>query len=132
MNILNVNDTEEKKIENFPYRGKKLEVKKVGIRWLSQAGPEESPDYGLRFFTIGPGGEIPIHKHFYMQTMYMLTGNLIVYSHDQETDAVIHEQTVGPNDFIFVPSMEPHSMRNESDFEGATFLCCIANVYEDE
>lgn len=132
MNILNVNDTEEKKIESFPYRGKKLEVKKVGIRWLSQAGPEESPDYGLRFFTIGPGGEIPIHKHFYMQTMYMLTGNLVVYSHDPETDAVTHEQTVGPNDFIFVPSMEPHSMCNESNSEGATFLCCIANVYEDE
>jgi uncharacterized RmlC-like cupin family protein len=39
---------------------------------------------------------------------------------------------VGPNDLIYVPSMEPHSMKNLSDKEPATFLCCIANVYEDE
>ncbi len=132
MNILNVKDKEEKKIESFPYRGQPLEVKQVGIRWLSQAGPEESPDYGLRFFTVGPGGEIPIHKHFYMQTMYMLTGNLAVRSHDSETDEVVLEKRVGPNDVIFVPSMEPHSMLNESDSQGATFLCCIANVYEED
>jgi hypothetical protein len=28
--------------------------------------------------------------------------------------------------------MEPHSIRNLSEKEEATFLCCIANVYEDE
>ena len=32
----------------------------------------------------------------------------------------------------FVPSMEVHSMKNESDKEPVTFLCCIANVYEEE
>jgi mannose-6-phosphate isomerase-like protein (cupin superfamily) len=39
---------------------------------------------------------------------------------------------MGPNDFVFVPSMEPHSIRNLSDTESAAFLCCIANVYEGE
>ena len=132
MEILNVNDKEEKKIETFPYRGKPLKVKDVGIRWLSHAGAADTPEYGLRFFRVGPGGEIPIHNHFYVQTMYILTGNLVVYAHDRETDGRVVEKTVGPNDIIFVPSMEPHSMQNLSASEAATFLCCIANVYEED
>lgn len=133
MKILNANGVSAKKIESFPYKGTPLEVKSVSIKWLSQAGPDESsPDYGLRFFTVGPGGTIPIHNHFYVQTMYMLTGNLIVYAHDPKTDEKVMERRIGVNDFVFVPSMEPHSMVNPSSTEEATFLCCIANVYEEE
>jgi mannose-6-phosphate isomerase-like protein (cupin superfamily) len=133
MEILNVNDREAQQITTFPYRGQTLPVKDVSIKWLSQAGPDKnSPDYGLRFFSVGPGGNIPIHKHFYVQTMYMLSGSLLVFSHDPESDEKVSEKMVSPNDFIFVPSMEPHSMENPSNTEGATFLCCIANVYEDE
>jgi len=132
MDILNVNDREEKRIESFPYKSKSLKVREVGIRWLSQAGPPDSPEYGLRFFTVGPGGEIPIHNHFYVQTMYILSGKMVVYSYDRETDEQTSERAVGPHDIIFVPSMEPHSMKNASETENATFLCCIANVYEDE
>jgi quercetin dioxygenase-like cupin family protein len=132
MEIVNVRDREEKRIESFPYKGKAYKVREVGIRWLSQAGPADSPEYGLRFFRVGPGGEIPVHNHFYIQTMYMLTGRLTACSHDPETGATIREREVGPGDAIFVPSMEPHSMQNHSDTEEATFLCCIANVYEDD
>ena len=49
-----------------------------------------------------------------------------------KTDEKAEEKVLGPNDFVFVPSMEPHSMRNLSDNEDVTFLCCIANIYEDE
>jgi len=132
MKIQNVREAEERPVERFPFKGIQREVKKVGIRWLSQAGPPDSPDYGLRFFTVGPQGEIPIHNHFYFQTMYMLTGSLSVRSHKPDTEEVIHEQEAGPGDVIFVPSMEPHSMKNLSGDEEATFLCCIANVYEDD
>lgn len=132
MEIVNVKDREERKIESFPYKGKPYAVKDVGIRWMSQAGPKDSPDYGLRFFRVGPGGRIPIHNHFYVQTMYLLSGRLIVYAHDPESDEKVHERPVGPNDAIFIPSMEPHSIINPSDREEATFLCCIANVYEEE
>ncbi|MCF8144923.1 MAG: cupin domain-containing protein [Deltaproteobacteria bacterium] len=132
MDILNVNDREEMRIESFPYKGRSLKVREVGIRWLSQAGPDDSPEYGLRFFTVGPGGEIPIHNHFYVQTMFILSGRMVVYSYDRETDEQTSERTVGPHDIIFVPSMEPHGMKNASGTEEATFLCCIANVYEEE
>jgi mannose-6-phosphate isomerase-like protein (cupin superfamily) len=133
MDVFNANDKEELKIESFPYKGKPLPVKDVRIRWLSQAGPhEEEPEYGFRFFTVGPDGEIPIHQHFYVQTMYILSGRMSVASHDPKTDEKVEEKMIGPNDLVFVPSMEPHSMKNCSDSKDATFLCCIANVYEDE
>jgi len=130
--VINVNDRKDSKIESYPYKGRPLEVKDVWIRWLSQAGPQDSPEYGLRFFTIGPGGYIPIHNHLYHQTMYILKGRLSVMSHDPQTDEVVEEKVMGPNDLVYVPTMEPHSMKNLSDTEEATFLCCIANVYEDE
>lgn len=132
MIVINVNDRKDQKIETFPYKGKPLEVKDVWIRWLSQAGPKDSPEYGLRFFTMGPSGNIPIHNHFYIQTMYILSGRLSVTSYNPETDEKVEEKIIGRNDLVCVPSMEPHSMKNLSDVENVTFLCCIANVYEDE
>lgn len=132
MEVLNVADRADEKIETFPYKGKQLEVRDVWIRWLSQAGPEGAPEYGLRFFTMGPGGEIPIHNHFYHQTMYILSGTIACACHDPKTDQVRQERVLRPNDLVYIPSMEPHSMRNLSDKETATFLCCIANVYEEE
>jgi len=132
MITMNVNDKKDEKIETYPYRGKPLPVKDVWIRWLSQAGPEGAPEYGLRFFTIGPSGEIPIHNHLYYQTMYILSGHLKCFKHDSKTDRIVEEKALGPNDFIFIPTMEPHSMINVSDKENVTFLCCIANVYEEE
>jgi len=132
MIVKNANDEKDNKIETYPYKGKPLKVKDVWIRWLSQAGPADSPEYGLRFFTIGPGGYIPIHNHFYIQTMYILSGRISVVSHTLESDAPVEERVMGPNDFVFIPSMEPHSMKNLSDTEKATFLCCIANVYPEE
>lgn len=132
MNVMNVNDKKDQKVDSYPYKGKPLKVEKVLIRWLTQAGPEGAPEYGLRLFTIGPGGFIPVHNHLYYQTMYILTGRLLMMSHDPETDRVVEEKTVRPHDFIFVPTMEPHSMKNLSAKEDVTLLCCIANVYEKE
>lgn len=131
MRVAATAESEEKVIAEFPYRGVPLPVKDVTVRWLSQAGPEGSPEYGLRLFRVGPGGEIPIHKHFYYQTMYILTGSLVVASYDPETDTRTQERRVGPTDVVFIPSMEPHSAANPSDGEECTFLCAIANVYED-
>jgi len=121
-----------KKVETIVYQGKTYDVKGVTIQWLSKAGPDPaSPAYGLRVFTIAPGGQIPNHDHFYVQTMYMLTGELIVFAHDREKGGILEERRIGAHDFVFVPSMEPHSMINPSDTQEAVFLCCIGNVYEN-
>ena len=90
------------------------------------------PEYGLRYFTAQPGGEIPIHNHFYQQTMYILSGRFECYQYDPETDKPLKSMVCGPGDVIYLPSMEPHGMKNISDTEPATFLCCICNVYEQE
>jgi quercetin dioxygenase-like cupin family protein len=132
MIVKNVNDAQDSKIQSYPYKGKPLPVKEVWIRWLSQAGPDGAPEYGLRLFTVGPDGEIPIHNHLYYQTMYILTGRLSITSYDIKTDQVKEEKAMGPNDFVFIPTMEPHSMKNLSGKENCTFLCCIANVFEED
>jgi len=134
MIIQNVKDQQDVKIETFPYRGKPYPVKGISVRWLSKYGEDDmgTPEYGLRFFTAEPGGEIPIHNHFYIQTMYILSGQFECYQYDSETDEPVKKEICGPGGIIYVPSMEPHGMKNISDTEPATFLCCICNVYEDE
>jgi quercetin dioxygenase-like cupin family protein len=134
MEIVNGSECEDVKIEKFPYRGKPYDVKGISVRWLSRAGDDGTgyPEYGLRLFTAQPGGEIPIHNHFYIQTMYILSGRFECFQFGPETDRVVKKRICGPGDAIYIPSLEPHGMRNLSDTETGTFLCCICNVYEKE
>ncbi len=131
MDILSAADCPKTKIQDYPYKGKKYPVKEVWIQWLSRAGPIDSPEYGLRLFTIGPWGEIPIHNHLYYQTMHILTGHLLMVGYDGITDAKVMEREIGSGEVVFIPTMEPHSLHNVSNTEPCTLLCCIANVYED-
>lgn len=131
MEIANALDCKDEKIEQFPFKGKMRPVIGTRIRWLSRHGDDGTgyPEYGLRHFTIQPGGRIPIHNHFYHQTLFILTGKAECCRYDFETEAVLELKRVGPGDFIYIPSMEPHGMENVGDVP-VTFLCCIANVYE--
>ncbi|BEQ15290.1 cupin domain-containing protein [Desulfoferula mesophila] len=64
--------------------------------------------------------------------MYILEGTFECYGFDAETDALVDTQVCGPGSSVYIPSMEPHGMKNLSQDEVGRFLCCIANVYEDE
>jgi uncharacterized RmlC-like cupin family protein len=64
--------------------------------------------------------------------MYILSGQFECYQYDPQNDEVVKKIICGPGDFIYVPSLEPHGMKNISDTETATFLCCIANVYDQD
>lgn len=134
MQICNVKENEEIRIEKFPYKGRMHDVKGISVRWLSKHGEDDSgqPEYGLRFFTAQPGGEIPTHNHFYVQTMYILSGRFECWSLDSGSGEIAAKRACVPGDIIYVPSMEAHGMRNLSQTEPATFLCCICNVYEEE
>ena len=57
MEVLNWKDSEDVKVEKFPYRGKMYDVTGISIRWLSKFGEDDMgiPEYGLRFFTAQPG-----------------------------------------------------------------------------
>jgi quercetin dioxygenase-like cupin family protein len=133
MNVLNFKDCEDVKIDKFPFKGEQREVIGTSIRWLSRHGDDGTgyPEYGLRYFTMQPGGEIPIHNHFYHQTMYILSGKCECYQYDMQTEEKVQTKVTESGDFIYIPSMEAHGMKNIGD-EPVTFLCCIANVYEDE
>ena len=134
MEVVNMNECEEIKIETFPYRGKPLDVKGISVRWLSKSGEDDmgQPEYGLRHFTAQPGGEIPIHNHFYSQTMYIISGRFECYQYDSKSDKPVKKVVCEPGSSIYIPSMEPHGMKNLSDTEPATFLCCICNVYDKD
>ena len=64
MDAKNVKNVEGIKVQQIGYKGENREVKGVTIRWLSKSGQDENgqPEYGLRHFTVEPGGEIPAHK----------------------------------------------------------------------
>jgi quercetin dioxygenase-like cupin family protein len=132
MDVIHWKDCEDKQIAKFPYRGEQLDVIGTSIRWLSKHGDDGHgyPEYGLRFFTIQPGGQIPIHNHFYHQTMFILSGEFECWQFDPQTDEQKQKFTCGAGASIYVPSMEPHGMKNVGA-EPGTFLCCICNVYED-
>jgi quercetin dioxygenase-like cupin family protein len=133
MKLANFKDIDPTVINQFPFKGEMRPVVGVDVRWLSKCGDDGHghPEYGLRYFTIQPGGEIPIHNHFYHQTMYILSGRFECYNYDPETEKVVDQAVAGPGDYVYIPSMEAHGMKNVGQEAGA-FLCCIANVYEDQ
>jgi quercetin dioxygenase-like cupin family protein len=133
MKIANYKDYEEKKIEKFPFKNEMRTVRGTCIRWLSQYGDDGTgyPEYGLRYFTIEPGGEIPIHNHFYHQTMFILKGKAECFQYDPDSEQVVFKRITKAGDFIYVPSMEPHGMKNIGKGP-LSFLCCIANVYDKD
>lgn len=132
MIVGNYMEFEGVRVKSASFKGKAQEVTGITIRWLSKAGKgvDGGPAYGLRHFTADPNGSIPIHDHFYAQTMYILTGYFECYAYD-DAGAVTEQATTGPGDAVYVPSGVPHGMRNLSDTESATFLCCICDVKED-
>ncbi len=134
MDAKNVNDVEGIKVPKISYKNKDFEVKGVTIRWLSKSGQDANgqPEYGLRHFTVEPGGEIPAHNHFYLQTVYIEKGQFECFSYNPETDEALESKICGPGDFVFSECMEPHGMRNISKTDDATFLCCIGCVYDKE
>jgi len=134
MDLVQWKNVEDVQIAKFPYKGQPLDVKGISVRWLSKFGDDGTgyPEYGLRLFTAQPGGEIPIHNHFYIQTMHILSGRFECYQFHPQTDRKTRTCIAAAGDTVVVPSMEPHGMRNLSDTEPATFLCCICNVYEKE
>jgi quercetin dioxygenase-like cupin family protein len=129
MIAMNVSEVEELTIGSLQYKGVTSQVRGVTVRWLSKVGQDSqgSPAYGLRLFTIGPGGEIPTHNHAYMQTMYIVSGRFECWEVHPDTDEMV-TKICGPGDMVYVPSLEPHGMRNMSSTEPGQFLCCICTL----
>ncbi|MCB2166220.1 MAG: cupin domain-containing protein [Deltaproteobacteria bacterium] len=133
MDSFHFKECEDIKVEKIPYMGRMHDVIGTSIRWLSKHGDDGNgvPEYGLRYFTVQPGGQIPIHSHFYHQTMYILSGKFECWEFDPEKDRLKKKVICGPGFSIYVPSKQPHGMKNISD-DPSAFLCCICNVYDND
>lgn len=79
---------------------------------------EEAPNFIMRRFEIGPGGNIGVHAHPWEHEIYMLAGELVL-TNDKGT-----EEKVEKDEFIFIPANEPHGYLNESD-KIASFICLV-------
>lgn len=122
----NIKGVEGKEIKTFLVKGKQEPVVGTTVKWLSQVGEPTLPEYGLRLFTIKPGGYLPEHQHQYAQTQYMLTGKALIFGYKDEKRV---EAEVGPDDYFYVPPMEMHGMKNIGN-EDVTFFCCICVLGE--
>ena len=125
-------DVEAQKVETAPYKGPgsqgrgrhhPVAVQGGGQGWDRVRACGTSPSSRAARF--------PIHNHFYHQTMYILTGEFECRGYDVETDKMVEKRICGGGDMVYSPSMEPHGMKNVGSTPGS-FLCCIANVYDDE
>jgi quercetin dioxygenase-like cupin family protein len=129
MIAMRAHDVEDAKVGAVTYKGQTTDAEGVSIRWLSKVGQDSSggPAYGLRLFSVAPGCVIPIHNHAYVQTMYFVSGQFECWELNPETDEMT-KKVCGPGDMVYVPSMEPHGMRNISETEPGEFLCCICTL----
>ena len=121
MLVKNLEDVEAVKVQKVQYQGKPYEVKGTFVRWMihsGMGGPEYKHNFAIRYFTIEPGGEVPMHSHDYVQAGFIISGKVMV-STDKE------KREVGPGDFIYLASYEPHEFKNVSQTEEAKFTCTI-------
>ena len=126
MICMNFKEVEPIQIKEIKYEGKSFEVKGATIRWLTHknlGGDEYQHNHALRHYTLAPKGECPIHNHKNTQIMYVLSGKAM--SSSISKDGQREEREVGPGDFIYNYSFEPHGLKNPSDSEPVVFLCCI-------
>jgi uncharacterized RmlC-like cupin family protein len=63
--------------------------------------------------------------------MYILSGEFECWEFDEKTDELKKKVVCRPGTSVYIPSMQPHGMKNVTD-EPATFLCCICNVYDED
>ncbi len=82
-------------------------------------GPEVTPNFMMRRFTIQPGGAIPNHTNSVEHEQYVLGGTARVGIGDK-----IYE--VSPGDVLFIPPGAPHWYQVTGD-EPYVFLCLGPN-----
>lgn len=120
MIIRKVNEIESIPVTQLEYKGKKVEMDGVKVKWLVHKAIGDETylhNFAVRYFEIEPGSVIPTHEHKYVEAVYILQGELLFKSGDEEIIA-------NPNEVVYVPSFEKHSLENIGDMK-ASLICCI-------
>ena len=97
---------------------KKVEqgAKNTTIRWLI-AGPEGAPNFYMRLFEIGPGGNTPHHSHEWEHEIYILDGEGKLMGDGLELP-------VKSGDAVFIPGGETHHLENNGG-DTMKMLCLV-------
>jgi uncharacterized RmlC-like cupin family protein len=119
------------KIDKFPYKGKLFRCQGISVAGCPSSATATAIRITDSAVYRSPGRRDPIHNHFYHQTMYILSGSFECWKFRPQTDQLAEKVACPAGTSVYIPSMEPHGMRNLSLTEEATFLCCICNVYEE-
>lgn len=86
------------------------------VRWLLSR-PEGAPNFAMRLFELGPGGQTPLHEHAWEHEVYILEGQAEVVTKGGPTVAAA-------GDAVLVLPNETHQFRNAGSGV-AKFLCMI-------
>lgn len=87
-------------------------------------GPKQgAPTFVMRIFDLPPGTASPWHQHDWEHEVFVLAGNGLAVSSDEETP-------VGPGDAIFIPAGEMHCLKNNSQ-DTFRFMCLVPLRGED-
>ena len=126
MICMNYKDVAPIQVKQSMYNGNPSEVKGATIRWLTHknlGGEEYQHNHALRHFTLEPKAEMPVHNHKFTQIMFIVSGRALCLT--ETPDGKIEEQEIGPGDFTYNYSLEPHGLKNLSDTEPVVLVCCI-------
>ncbi|PSQ54676.1 cupin domain-containing protein [Halobacteriales archaeon SW_8_68_21] len=78
-----------------------------------------APNFAMRRFELAPGAAVPRHTNAVEHEQYVLAGEYVVGTGDEE-------RTVSPGDAVLIPADVEHWYRNEGDEAGA-FICAVPN-----
>jgi quercetin dioxygenase-like cupin family protein len=88
----------------------------VYIRWLitKETGAE---NFAMRYFEVKPGGQAGPHSHSWEHEVFILEGQGVMKGGEEEFE-------VRPGSVVFIPSDEPHQLKNSGDLT-MKYLCLV-------
>ena len=94
----------------------------VRIRWLinKETGAK---NFAMRMFEVEPGAKAGPHSHSWEHEVFILEGKGFMKGREEEFE-------IGPGSVVFIPSYEPHQLRNSGPGV-LRYLCMIPIVQED-
>ncbi len=95
----------------------------VKIQWL--VSKEMGPNFALRRFILGPGGQTPYHSHGWEHEVFVLKGHGTLVTGEERDETPISYGSVS-----YVPGCSMHQFRNSG--EGDLEFLCIVPVEEND
>lgn len=92
------------------------------IRWLIGEA-DGAPNFAMRLFEIGPGGNTPLHSHDWEHEVFIVEGEGALVGEGGR------EHPFGKGDFAFIPGGETHQFVN-SGGGAVKILCLIPHIKE--